>query len=351
MEATLASSPAIASPLERDAEFDEAVDAEGPLELRGKPFVRSDVLASDPIAYREALAEYREARQAELLDLATDRFPYPVAHCLYRYLHSAETENQRLQFLKDTWEALVHVCFALTVAEVRRVAAIVCIETDQVRDFRTYLDSRSLRHRLEVLRHTLLAAPDLPLTASIIERDALERMIELNQHRNEDFAHLGTLNERQSRALIEVVEPEVLAVLRSAQQLANVEFVRYLGPGSQRGQQKLEVFTGHSPNRRVQPRSMTPAQAALLHSCTQREVTALWGDALLRLSPMIVWREGRGYTSQLAFLKKRRVVDRQNVFTFEIFGDADEFDDDASVLMEDLAAIKNLYQSNRGNRE
>ena len=60
-----------ASLLERDPEFDEAVDAEGQLVIRGRSFVRSEVLASDAFAYKEALEEYREEQLAELLEAGT----------------------------------------------------------------------------------------------------------------------------------------------------------------------------------------------------------------------------------------------------------------------------------------
>lgn len=330
-------------PLERAYDFDEMVDADGPVEIRGQPFVRSEILASDPIAYRDALTEYREEQLRDLLECGTERFPHPIAHCLYRYLNSAESENQRLQFLKDTWEALIAVMNALGIAEARSREVQLRVEGDKIRDFTRYLDSRNIRDRLEVLRVTVGKEPSLPLVGSIIDSETVDQMIALNQLRNEDLAHLATLNDRQSTELILKVEPELLGILRKARDLEAVELARFLGPGVRRGEYKLEIFRGHGSSRRIESRRLSAHQAATMGRQGSSDVLALFGDQALPLSPMIVWREGKGHRSELAHMKKRSVVDNRSVFTFEVFGDAEEFEDDSPALAEDLASIKRIY--------
>jgi len=344
----LAATTVTTSVLERDREFDEVVDSEGPIEIRGQPFIRSEVLASDPVAYRQALEEYREERLELLLEAGTERFPHPIAHCLYRYLNSAQTDNERLQFLKDTWEALISVIFSLTVSEVRKRGQPVSITTDQIRDFRRYIDSQSIRHRLEVVRLTYEAEVDLPLLRSIIAPQAVLQMIELNQRRNEDFAHMGTLNERQSASLVSEIEPEVLAILKQTSQLEGIELVRHLGPTRKRSENRFELFVGHGSTRRIELRSLSAEQAVALALTSREDVLALCGGTILPLTPTIVWREGRGHRSELAFLKKRRVEGEQSIFTFEVYGDAVEFESDATELLQDLNAVKALYQTGSG---
>lgn len=330
-------------PLEQDAEFNEVVDADGAIEIRGRPFIRSEILASDPIAYREALAEFREEQLRELLEVSTERFPYPIAHCLYRYLNSSESENQRLQFLKDTWEALIAVTFAIGVAEARRRAQPISVTTDRVRDFTRYLDSRNIRDRLEVLRVTATADPPLPVLGSIIDDEMIAQMIALNQRRNEDFLHLATLNERQSTSLILDVEPELLAILRRARRLEFVELARFRGPAARRGEYRFEIFRGHSSGRRIEARGLSEAQLSAVGQPASADVLALCPDDVILLSPVLVWREGRGHRSELAYMKKRSVIENRCVFTFEVFGDAEEFEDDAPALANDLESMKRLY--------
>jgi len=335
----------VAGPLERDADFDEAVDSDGPVVIRGRSFSRSEILASDVVAYREALEEYREEQLAELLEAGTERFPHPIAHCLYRYLYSAQTENQRLQFLKDTWESFIAVVFALAVAEVRSHGARVPVASGKARDVRAYIHSRNIRDRLEVLRTTVDVVPDLPILQSLVDAETIANMIALNQRRNEELAHVGTLNERQSTSLILDVEPEVLAIFRKARALENADIARYLGPAPQRGLHKLEVFRGHSSSRRIEVRPLPSSQAALLGQYSPTDVLAICGDRVLALSPVIVWREGRGHRSELAFMKKKRVDGTRAVFMFEVFGDAEEFESDVPELQQDLDAIKRLYDA------
>jgi hypothetical protein len=338
--------PVAAGPSERDADFDEAVDTDGPIEIRGQLFVRSNVLASDSAAYREALEEYREQQLAELIETATEQFPHPVAHCFFRYLNSAQSDNQRLQFLKDAWEALIAVIFAVAAGEVRYREKVITVVTQKTRGVRGYIESRNIRDRLEVLRVTEnQARSSLPIVSALADSVMVERMIELNKLRNEDFAHLATLNEGQSRALTREIEPDVLAILRKAEGLAGIELIRYLGPTDKRGHHRLEVFTGHNSTRRIEVRELSPSVVAALSQRTQSEVLLLRGDEVFSLSPLIVWREGRGHRSELAFMKKKRVEGTRCVFTFEIFGDAEEFESDAHELLQDLNAIKTLYDT------
>jgi hypothetical protein len=328
---------------DRDDEFDDFVDGDGPVTICGKEFVRSEILASDMESYREALAEWREQQRADLLDTATDRFPHPIAHCVYRFINSARTENERLQFLKDTWEAVIALTFALTTAEIRECGKQIEVKTEKARDFKRHLDSQNIRDRLEVIRVAYDSPVDLPLLRSIVSHKTIQQMIELNTRRNEDFAHLGTLSERRSAELVTELEPEVVSLLRALQPLQAIELVRFEGPGK-RGEGRFETFMGHASTRTITARPLSSRAGAAVVGRSREEVLVIHGDHVIALSPMIVMRDGRGHRSELAFMKKRRVENGRSVLTFESFGVAEEFELDTPELAGDLDALKALFK-------
>lgn len=339
--------PLVSLVLERDAEFDEVVDAEGAIDIRGRSFARSEVLASDPVAYREALVDYRQEKQVELLETVTEGFPYPVAHCLYRFLNSARSENERLQFLKDSWESIIAVAFALAAAEIRAGGETIAVTTDKVRDFKRYLDSQNIRDRLEVVRVCCNSLAELRVLRSVFAPETIEQLIGLNGRRNVDFAHLGTLSERRSSELVAELEPEMMSLLGLLEPLRNLEVVRYEGPGK-RGEGRFETFVGHASTRTIVARSLSGDAAAAIGGRSKEEVLLLHEGRVIPLSPMIVMRDGRGHRSELAFMKKRRVENQRNIFTFESFGVAEEFELDSPDLASDLEAVKMCFTQGGG---
>ncbi len=333
----------MAPALERDPDFDEILDAEGAIDIRGRIFARSEVLASDPVAYREALAEYRDDKKRELFETVTQRFPSPIAHCLYRFLHSHETETERLLFLKDTWEAVIAIVFAMAVAEVRSRGQIISVTTDKVRDFKRHLDSQNLRDRLEVVRVVLASEVSVPLLRDTVPMSAVRVLIDLNERRNQDIAHRATPDERRAIALVEEFEPKVVSLLEDLAQFETVEVVRYVGPGKKRGEGTFETFVGHGSTRTISARALSDRVTAAIGGRSKEEVLLLRADDMIPLSPMIVMRASRGHRSELAFMKKRRAESETSAFTFESFGVAAEFESDSSDLALDLDAVKACF--------
>lgn len=327
---------------QRDADFNDFLDEEGPVDICGRTFLRSELLALYPAFYREALAEWREQQRTELLDDAVDRFPQPIAHCLYRFLNSWRTQNERLQFLKDTWEAIIAVAFALAAAQVRVGGDRICVTTDRVRDFKRYVDSQNIRDRLEVVRVSLAASAEASLLRSVLTEQVVEQLIELNERRNMDFAHISTLTESRSAELVGELEPQVVSILDALEAFKGIDMVRYEGPGK-RGEGRFETFKGHASTRTIIARALSRPAASAIAGRSKDEVFVLRDDDALPLSPMIVVRDGRGHRSELAFMKKRRVEDARAIFVFETFGVPEEFESDVVDLQTDLDALKSCF--------
>src|SRR5687767_3493388 len=98
------------SDVSRLARFDEALDADvaGSIEvktaekkifIRGKPFSVSDILATDPDAYAEAVDDWLADSRTEFRETIVARFPYPIAHHFFLSDQAYDSENSRLQHL------------------------------------------------------------------------------------------------------------------------------------------------------------------------------------------------------------------------------------------------------------
>ncbi|MBC8217116.1 MAG: hypothetical protein H8E73_01505, partial [Planctomycetes bacterium] len=95
-------------------------DQSGTLDILGFQPRPSFVLFSlSQDTYQAAFADFQQQRQEELKQAIFDEFPSPIAHYFYRFENGYENDLQRLHFLRDTWEAIIDVLHAATVAECR----------------------------------------------------------------------------------------------------------------------------------------------------------------------------------------------------------------------------------------
>jgi hypothetical protein len=326
-----------------EPDFNRSVDEQhkdGLILIANTPFRPSQILYTmDPKAYEAARLEYQERKIEDLKDLVKLEFPYPIAHCFARYLHSWDTQNQRLQFLKDTWEATIAVLFALALGDARDLGSRLPSGAAHCE----YVQSQTIWERISVVREICRNAPDLVLS-EVVNEATLDRIETLNQARNEDLAHMATLNELQSQDLIRELEPELLEVLRSLDGLQRFELVRYLRPGK-RGTANIETFVGETNRRTIDhDRALSAEQARCFAGVGNEEIVALYGDRAFRLSPMICWEESQtGHRSDLSFFKKKQGKDSERILTFEVFGASREYTSNEPALLEDLDAMKAVF--------
>lgn len=341
--------------ISRNSRFDEALDgdvtgavqisqADGKILVCGKPFSVSDILASDPDAYDEAVDEWRVASSAEFRQTIIDRFPYPIAHHFFVSDRGYDNENSRLQHLKDTWEATISVVFAMLLGEAR-AADLEDIAAPGIK--REYLRSQTVRERIAVIEALRKYAFDVLATARMVQPRAIECMLELNRIRNEEFLHLATLNEPQSRALAERAASLLLEILESLKDLQDVQFLRF---DKLRGAGKIraECFVGASPVHRYDDVALTAQQRQTIaaHENAASEVWVLHGELLYSLSPYLIFRPRlTGRRTDLAYFKKSSGDGSSRVFTYEVIGESEEFPLADVHLLADLNDIKRRFVS------
>lgn len=339
----------------RNSRFDEALDGDvtgavqvsqqdGKILIRGKPFSASDILASDPDAYDEAVHEWSADSRAAFRETVASRFPYPIAYHFFLCDQGYDNENSRLQHLKDTWEATISVVFAMLLGEAR-AADLEEIAAPGVK--REYLRSQTVRERIAVVEALRGWAFDELASARLLEARAIENMIELNRLRNQEFLHLATLNETQSRALAERAEPLLMELLESLEDLQEVRLLRFdkLRAG---GKLRAELVVGSNSVHRYEDVPLTVAQRQTItgHDNAVNEVWVLHGDRVYSLSPYLVFRlRPKGRKTDLAYFKKSTGEGPARRFTYEIVGESEEFELQEPHLLADLDDIRRRFVS------
>src|SRR5262249_129258 len=132
-------------------------------------------------------------------------FPAPIAIALYRALHSASNEHERLMHFRDTAEALILVLLAVVVGECRAkgvsLKGLTFPNPSGKPEELTAkkLLSDSVAHRLAMLDGILsgLASHPDPICVRKIPLDAVRRLNEFKDVRN-DFSHYQTMAEPEA---------------------------------------------------------------------------------------------------------------------------------------------------------
>ena len=330
---------------ERDPLFDAYVDDDyGTLVVQDVAIRPCDALWTDPAAYNAARMQWVFDKQEELKRRVVESFPYPIASSYALFLDGSDSANQRWQFLKDTWEALISVLMALVACEVRDQGTVL-VDTAIRRE---WLQSQTVRERIEVIRLCREKEPAALTSTRLIADGVIEKMIVLNERRNEDFSHRGTLNERQLDELINDAHPALLGIFEGVEWLADVALVR---PVDLR---KEELFAGDNSRRRIRESLLSADEKVKLAARPgfEREVFARLDGRIYSLSPYIICRPSeRGHRTELAYFKKKVGAGPDRVLVYEVFGEAEPLRISDQNHLSDLDSIRAMFTaSSTGKR-
>src|SRR5215471_2275531 len=153
-------------------------DESGELNILGfRPRPSEILFRMSPDTYEASFADFQREREDELKDKVFEDFPSPIAHYFYRFETGYENDLQRLHLLRDTWESIVDVIHAITVAECRH-RGVALANPARFSD----LLSDSVAQRLLNIERLMQQAADTgtPLKISqIVPVDTLQKMREL----------------------------------------------------------------------------------------------------------------------------------------------------------------------------
>jgi hypothetical protein len=266
----------------------------------------------DKVAYETALNAFLSDQLEALKQSIFENFPSPVAYYFYRADRGSENSIQRLHFLRDTWEALVFLLYAIVMGEARFVGVPLDQASIRMRDIR----SDRLSTKLRVMREVLQAAQRSGIvlhSRSLITEDLLQRITDLNRVRN-GFSHSAALSTKQAQELFTEYLPEVMSVLQSIGDLENITLMRFAGnEGDDIHALNCEVFSGFGLVKEFRKIQIEDQQLAESGSCLNRDnIIVANDDRIYSLSPFVHFQEDEaGHHTELCFYK--RVANDPNV--------------------------------------
>lgn len=268
----------------------------------------------DPVAYETALQEFRTTELETFKELVMNAFPSPLAYYLFCTEKNYETEKQRLERLKDTWESIIYTIFALVVGECRHIKlplkGVRLIDSKGGTKPLTLADFRSDRlfSKLKIIEALFTQASTLnvPLiTTSLIDVSTLAKIRTLNQTRNE-FSHIAALSERQAENEFFEAIDEVINVLQNVQDLQNVELLRYRSTAGNALSLRYEIFRGHKLAREMQTINVDAQTLATIgHLLNDDHILAKSGGLMFGLEPFLHYVvDPTGHSTNLCFYKR-----------------------------------------------
>jgi hypothetical protein len=291
--------------------------------------------------YLAAFTDFQQQRQEELKQAIFDDFPSPIAHYFYRFENGYENELQRLYLLRDTWEAIVDVLHAATVAECR----FRCISLADPIKFSDILSDRIAQRLLNIERiinHCSSQSVALSIS-QMVSLTTLQTMRDLNQTRNA-FSHSAAQSESQARIWIGDCYADVIDVLDDLQNMKQIEIFRYMGQIDSRTL-RCEVFRGHSFTRTIHNIALTAGQARDSQRFFQQgQVLIFFSRCLFSLRPLIHHREdASGHTTKLCMFRKTRGDATNRRIEYEVVGWGNRWEQDRTLFKSELDELRGLF--------
>jgi hypothetical protein len=308
------------------------------LEFKPRPSYVLHQLSFD--TYETALADYLSEREEILKEAVFYEFPTPIAYYYYRFESGYENELQRLHFLRDTWEAIVDVIHAITVAECRFIG----LKLDEPIRFHDLLSDRVDQRILNIERiiaQTTANGAKLQIE-SIVDISVLSEIRELNRTRNA-FSHSAAQSEKQAREWIGECYQEMLDVIAKIVGLVKITIARYLGHRDA-NTLRCEIFKGHSLTRTIQFISITGEQAHESTTCFRAERIFVACDKhLFTLPPLLHFREDEsGHSTKILTFRRAFGEEPTRILEFEVIGEASRAEFERTEFRVELNELRTL---------
>ncbi len=326
-------------------EFNEYVDSDygDMIEIAGCSLVPSQVLFyTDIEAYKTALQDFRAQIKDKLITTVTREFPSPIAYNFYRMMMGYENKLQRLHYMRDSWESLINLSFALAVCELVNGGH----DTEVFHYRLSKLFSDSLSDRLDLinaLAEHLERTGDSPTILPVQAIEAVHDMRQLNRIRNE-FSHIGALSEVQADNQYAEHIDEVMLLFERMEGLKDVLLLQFTSHSRDPLAPRFEVFRGESTTRTYEHIPFTMDE----HANASRQfrvgaVAAKITGKLASLSPMIICRpDSSGHNTKLYFYKRKRGSSPTWKFEYECFSDSEVIEVDQAECTDEIEIIREL---------
>jgi len=294
-----------------------------------------------PATYEATFSDFMQQREEGILDLVVNTYPSPIAYYFYRFSHGYENENQRLMFLRDTWEAIVDVIHALAIAECR-FRKIPLTTPLKFRDLFTESIAQRLENIEEIARQ-MLAAGVAPEFSQIARAQTIATMRELNQSRNA-FSHSAAQSETQARTWVYDCYEDVLNILEDLDGLQSVRMVRYLNQPDALTV-RAETFKGHGSTKTIQNTTIDQRQVQDSACYFQHgHMLAIVGGLIFSLKPIVHSREdANGHMTRLCVFRRASGENLDRKIEFEVVGEAARIAESRTNFFAELTELRGFF--------
>ncbi len=296
--------------------FNESLDVNGIISIAGTDFFPSRILYEmEPIGYVEAYQEFEDGEFERIKDTIYNYYPSCVA---YNFRLSEKGEGasdpvRKLLHLKDTWESIIFVLYAIVWGEIRNKsidlkASQVFISTGAngnpvYKSFTTdRLISDALKTKIQNIKAVIQYSKtnNLGLKCEEIEIELLDKLLELQNIRN-DISHHTAPTKEEAEEELKTVVPLFKEMLIKTEFLADCKILRF---ESFAAKCKCEEFNGYSLGAEFDEFDFGTSQAFVL-GLGQEHLFIKWGNELFSISPFLHF-EKRGRNSFLSYFKEKK---------------------------------------------
>lgn len=298
--------------------FNESLDEGGEISIANTPFLPSRILFEmEPIGYVEAYNDFIESEFEKLKDKIFNQYPSCIA---YNFRLSEKGEGasdpvRKLLHLKDTWESIIFVLYALIFGEIRRKS--IDLKTAQIHtatgptgnpvylNFNTgRLLSDALKAKIQNLKAIInhSKGQSLGLICEIIEIELLDKLSELQAIRN-DISHHTTPTKEEAEVELKTVIPLFNEMLLLTEFLEDCRILRF---ESFTAKCRCEEFNGHFLNKEFDDIDFKTNQVYVL-GLGQEQLFVYWNEEVYSISPFLHFdKDGVGRESYLSFFKGKK---------------------------------------------
>lgn len=293
-------------------------DNENAIEISGIPFRPSEVLFKvQPETYRIAVTDFKNRQSEDFKQKVYDNYPSPIAYFFRQTQFGYLNNNNRLQLLRSTWEAIIFVLYAIVIGEARKRS--FPLRLAGIRDNDLY--HFSIDRKLNVIEKVLLYDRNntFGLKCGILfDVNEIAKIKELNYQRN-GFQHAAALSEEQAETLFSELLPEVIDALKSISQIQEIEIFHFINTDGNPFALRCETFIGNSPIRTINTYQITQAQMAFTGlELSSLDILAKIENDIFSISPFIHFRaDDDGHLTNLCYLHQIN-PNNINEFKFEI---------------------------------
>ena len=300
--------------------FNESLDADGNVVIANIPFQRSRILYEIDIeTYKQALYEFWEQDYEELKQIIFDAYPACIA---YNFRLSERGEGagdpvRKLLHLKDCWEAIIFVLYALVMGEVRKrgvglksVQVFVSHDAGGNPIFANLNTDKILSESLKQKLYNIKAIVEHlkgdwldDVRCECIEVSLIDDLIQLQDIRN-DLSHHNTPTREQAEAELKLVLPIFREMLMKTKFLENCKIFRF---DSYSSNCHCESFNGHFLNREFENLTLNEPKRNYVIGLNKEQVFVFWDNEVFSLSPFLHFdKDTTGHESYLCVFKGKR---------------------------------------------